>query len=133
MMSLIESQSPEVLGMLFCLGIVAIGICLGIFIKSAIKPTKNDLSDIILDSKENELKRVSKQLQPTREVLYELEHYDLKFSHVEGLWYSYIVMGDHVSPITTVNPNAKFRNLMMDVFLCLKIKKSNQKQEASAF
>jgi hypothetical protein len=123
MKAFFSSLNPETLGIVFVLGLLAL---MYLSVKVILRLIKPGVNDIPVEC-ENINAGMPEQSKPECVVLYELEHYSLKFLLIDGLWHSNIVTGGHESSITDIEPHALFRNIFMQVLLLLKVKKSNQK------
>lgn len=129
-----QSVNSEMLGFLFIAGMIAIGVLISIVFVST-KRKQNSLGDDlpeILEKCASTNVMSTGQEKPECEVLYEMEHYNLRFLKIEELWYPCLVVGDHQSSISDINPNTKFRNLFLETLLYLKVKQTNQRADTLA-
>lgn len=113
-------NESEVVGLLFV--VVLLGLVIGsVLAFSSSNKKDNDLSDVLKGCEEADSHKKTECV-----LTYRLEHYALQFELIGELWYPSIKTGDHISRIDELDGHARFRNILLETLLYLKVKQENQ-------
>lgn len=126
-MSFLNNFDPETLGFVFVFCIICTVILFVSWIKKASsKSYHNDLSDVLADCEVFEDETSGPEADAMQCVDYQLKEYNLRFKLIDGMWTPFAVIGVHVSQVLEVRPNKLLRGAMMDTFVALQVKPTNQ-------
>jgi hypothetical protein len=126
-MGFLNNFSPETLGIIFVVCLICTVLFIGGLINKASKKSyDNDLSDVLSDCEIFEDETPDSEAEETQCVDYQLKEYNLRFKLIDGMWTPFAVIGVHVSQVLEVRPNKLLRGAMMDTFVALKVKPTNQ-------